>query len=237
MNIALQEIKKVVTEVGENNIVHIITDNGSNYKKPCRYVTNEYHHIAWQPCLPHTINLMLKIIGDFRDHESVIDSAELILRWLYNYGRLHTMMKMAIGGNLVRWNITRFGMNYLFLESFLRRKDRFMQWMATPELQKSGYLDSNAGRYTHVCLSSLTWWDNLKRIVDSVQPLYAFLRFADQERIPNFNDVLFRYHILRQEYDALFHDDRTSFNQYMKIVNKRMHDITNDTYTNAGKMN
>jgi hypothetical protein len=47
MNIALQEIKKVVIGVGENNIVHIITDNSSNYKKACRYVTNEYRHIAW----------------------------------------------------------------------------------------------------------------------------------------------------------------------------------------------
>jgi hypothetical protein len=73
--------------------------------------------------------------------------------------------------------------------------------------------------------------------VDCVQLLYAFLRFADRERIPNFSDILFRYHILRQEYAALFHDDRTSFDQYMEIVNKRMHDVTNDAYMNAGKMN
>jgi hypothetical protein len=147
------------------------------------------------------------------------------------------MMKNAIGGNLVRWNATRFGTNYLFLESFLRRKERFMQWMATPALQQSGYLDSNAEKYAHPCLSSLPWWENLKRIVDCVQPLYAFLRFVDREMIPNFSDILFSYHILRQEYDALFHDDRTSFDQYMEIVNKRMHDVTNDTYMNAGKMN
>jgi hypothetical protein len=188
-------------------------------------------------CLAHTINLILKTISDFRDHESVIDTAKLISRRLYNHARLHIVMKNAIGGNLVRWNTTRFGTNYLFLESFLRRKDHFMQWMATPELQKSGYLDSNAGRYAHTCLSNLSWWDNLKRIVDSVQPLYAFLRFMNQERISNFSYVLFRYHILRHEYDALFHDDRTSLDQYMEIVNKRMHDIINDTYMNAGKMN
>jgi hypothetical protein len=73
--------------------------------------------------------------------------------------------------------------------------------------------------------------------VEFVQPLYIFLRFVDQERIPNFSEVLLMYHILRQEYDALFHDDRTSFDQYIEIVNKRMHDITNNTYMNAGKMN
>jgi hypothetical protein len=125
-----------------------------------------------------------------------------------------------IDKNLVRWNATHFGTNYLFLKSFLRRKDRFMQWIVTPQLQKSGYLDSNAEKYAHACLSSLPWWDNLKRIVKSVQTLYAFLQFVDQERIPNFSEVLFRYHILRQEYDALFHDDRTLFDQYIEIVNK-----------------
>jgi hypothetical protein len=112
-----------------------------------------------------------------------------------------------------------------------------MQWMATPALHHFSYLDSNVGKYAHAFLSSLPWWEHLKRIVDCIQPLYAFLRFADQERIPNFSDILFRYHILRQEYDALFHDDRTSFDQYMEIVNKRMLDVANDTYMNVGKMN
>jgi hypothetical protein len=118
---------------------------------------------------------MLKTIGDFSDHKSIIDSAKLIVGWLYNHGRLHTMMKNVIGANLMRWNATRFGMNYLFLESFLRRKECFMQWMTTPALQQSGYLDSNAGKYAHACLSSLPWWKNLKRIMNYVQPLYAFL--------------------------------------------------------------
>jgi hypothetical protein len=161
----------VVADVGENNVVQVITDNGSNYKKACCYLTNKYLHIAWQDCLAHTINLMLKTFGEFPDHESVIDSAKLIARWLYNHGKLHTMMKTAIGGNLVRWNATHFGMNYLFFKSFLRRKDYFMQWMVTPQLQNSWYLDSNAGKYAHACLSSLPWWDNLKRIMESVQPL------------------------------------------------------------------
>jgi hypothetical protein len=147
------------------------------------------------------------------------------------------MMKTAIGGNFVTWNATHFSTNYLFLERFLKWKDCFMQWMTTPQLQNYGYLDSNAGKYAHACLSSLPWWNNLKRIVESVQPLYVFLRFADQERVPNFSEVLFRYHILRHEYDALFHDDRILFDQYIEIVNKIMHDITNDTYMNAGKMN
>jgi hypothetical protein len=47
MNYCIACIKKVVADVEENNIVQIITDNGSNYKKACCYLTNEYLHIAW----------------------------------------------------------------------------------------------------------------------------------------------------------------------------------------------
>jgi hypothetical protein len=53
--------------VDENNVVQVIIDNCSNYKKACRYLTNEYLRIAWQPCLAHKINLMLKTIDEFPD--------------------------------------------------------------------------------------------------------------------------------------------------------------------------
>jgi hypothetical protein len=47
MNYCISGDQKVVAEVRDDNIVHIVTDNGSNYKKACRYLTNEYHHITW----------------------------------------------------------------------------------------------------------------------------------------------------------------------------------------------
>jgi hypothetical protein len=48
------------------------------------------------------------------------------------------MMKYTIGGELVRWNATRFDMNYMFLESMFYRKDKFMAWMGS-----SGFLESS----------------------------------------------------------------------------------------------
>ena len=74
----------------------------------------------------------------------------------------------------------------------------------------------------------------MKRVVKSVEPLYAFLRFADQNKFSNFSEVLMRYHIMKLEYDSLFRDDKASFDEYMEIVNRRMHDVSNGTYMNAG---
>ena len=57
----------MVNDVGPQNIVQIVTYNGSNYKKICQVLRREYPAIAWQPCVAHTINLMLKSVVEFRD--------------------------------------------------------------------------------------------------------------------------------------------------------------------------
>ena len=77
----------VVVEVGIQNVVQIVTDNGANYKKACKLLIAEYTHITWQPCAAHTINLMLKDLGRFPLIEHVVDSAKKICRFLYNHNR------------------------------------------------------------------------------------------------------------------------------------------------------
>jgi hypothetical protein len=83
----------------------------------CKYCVKEFcgggatrlkEHLAGE-----NENVAWCTIGESPDHESVIDSAKLIARWLYNHEKFHSMMKTAIGGNLMRWNATRFGTNYL----------------------------------------------------------------------------------------------------------------------------
>jgi hypothetical protein len=106
----------VTIELDEEHIVQIVTDNRSNYKKACRLVSQKYQ-IVWQLCLTHTINFMLKAIGEFLEHKAMIERARRICHCLYNHNKLHALMRQAIGGELVRWNTTRFHTNYMFHEN------------------------------------------------------------------------------------------------------------------------
>jgi hypothetical protein len=62
----------VVVEIGPEHIVHIVTDNVSNYKKACHRLEELYEHITCTPCLAHTVNLMLKDIAERYDHSGTI---------------------------------------------------------------------------------------------------------------------------------------------------------------------
>ena len=122
----------------------------------------------------------------------------------------------------------------MFLESMLRRRDQFMQWVSSPEFLHSKFASMNEGKYAHSCLSSLSWWENMDQVVKSVAPLYAFLRFADSDKVPNLSEVLLRFHILRKEYENLFHDEPRELSRYMSVIEPRMGDISNDSYVNGG---
>jgi hypothetical protein len=182
-----------------------VTDNGSNYKKSCGLVSQKYQ-IVWQLCLTHTINLILKSIGEFLDDKVIIEGARMICRWLYNHNKLYDMMRQAIGGELVRWNATRLGTNYMFLERMFRRKDKFMAWMSAPGFIDSKFSSTQEGRYAHFCLFSLTWWDMMQYVLKGVDTLYAFFHFADQDKIPNMSGVLLRFNMCIGEYESLLHE-------------------------------
>ena len=92
----------MVEEIGLENVVHAVTDNGSNYKKACKELREVHEHIAWTPCLAHTVNLMLKDIARRPEHAITIKQCKRISNWLHNHGQLNTMMRDAIGGELVK---------------------------------------------------------------------------------------------------------------------------------------
>jgi hypothetical protein len=214
----------VIIELGDEHIVQIVTDNGSNYKKTCMLVSQKYQ-IVWQPCLTHTMNLMLKSIGEFPDHKAMINGARRICRWLYNHNKLHSMMRATIGRELVRWNTTRFGTYYMFLESIYRRKDKFMAWMSSTGFVESRYSSTDERKYAHSCLSSLTWWDMMQHVLKGVKSLYAFLHFANQDKIPNLSEVLLQFHMCTSEYKSLLCDYPSGLDQYMRVIKPRMGDI------------
>jgi hypothetical protein len=195
----------VIIELNEEHVVQIVTDNGLNYKKTCKLVSEKYQ-IVWQPCLAHTINLILKSIRAFPDHKAMIEGAHMIYHLLYNHNRLHAMMRQAMGGELVRCNAIRFGTNYMFLEGMFHRKDKFMVWMSSPGFLESKFSSTHAGRYAQSYLPSLMWWDTMQYVLKGVEPLYAFLHFAEQDKMTNMSKVLLLFNMCISEHESLLRD-------------------------------
>ena len=229
-----REIRKVVEKIGPELVVQIVTDNGSNYKKACEKLIEEYKHIFWQPCAAHTINLMLKDIGKFRKVANVVASAKLICRFLYNHNRLHDEMKKKIGGELIRPNATRFGTVFMFLQSFLDKKEYLRAWMVSQDWKDSDWKDDEYYEYTEACLTSSTWWSALKWVVDALKPLYLVLRYANTQKSCTLSGFKPRMMAAIQAMEVQLGIGTRQFDRFLSKVTRRVDNMERNTLMVAG---
>ena len=107
--------------------------------------------------------------------------------------------------------------------------------MASTEFVQSKWADTEDGRFTHARFSSMEWRDGLKYIIDTVQPIYKFLRFADQDKRPNMCEVVMAYQNTRQELESFFGTNVSTRMEYLEVLDSRMRDVFIVTYVGPDK--
>ncbi|XP_044351848.1 uncharacterized protein [Triticum aestivum] len=125
---------------------------------------------------------MLKDVAKFREIDVIVKSAKQICRFFYNHNNLHDSMKKNIGGELIKPNATRFGMVFMFLESFHCKKDEFWKWMVSDDWKGSTWNGAADYVFAEELLSSNMWWAALEWVLAVLEPLYKALRYADTQK-------------------------------------------------------
>ena len=80
-------LKYVIKEVGEANVIQIVTDNGLAFVKAEKLLMKKYN-LYWTPCASHYIDLMFEDIGKRDCVTELIMNARKITNFIYNHGCL-----------------------------------------------------------------------------------------------------------------------------------------------------
>ncbi|RVW65094.1 hypothetical protein CK203_034887 [Vitis vinifera] len=99
-------LKTIIKEVGKENVVQIVTDNGSAFMKAGKQLMKKYN-LYWTPCAAHCIDLIFEDIGKRPNVIEVINNARKITNFIYNHGWLLAQMRKYCGGDIVRPGATR----------------------------------------------------------------------------------------------------------------------------------
>ena len=100
-------LKDVIKDVGEANVVQIVTDNGSAFVKAGKLLMKKYN-LYWTPRATHCIDLMFEDIGKRESVSDLITNARKITNFIYNHGWLLATMRKVYGGDMVRPGAPRF---------------------------------------------------------------------------------------------------------------------------------
>jgi len=177
--------KEMVLYVGAENVVHIVTDNVSNYVAADRLLEKEFPKIYWSPCATHCINLMLQNFGKFEEVSEIVSHASKITKYIYNHCYALFLMRQHTGGrDMLRPALTRFATNFIALQSILAQKDALRAMVTSRDWIGSTYAkDSKAKKFVKQILDS-SFWKQCAAIVKLTEPLVHVLCIVDNQHKP-----------------------------------------------------
>ena len=174
-------VDKWIEEIGEKNVVQVVTDNASVNWATTDLLKAKRPSIFWTGCAAHTIDLMLEDIGKIKKIDDTIVRARSLTTFLYSHTRVLALMRKCLGKDLVRAGITRFATAYLNLKSLLDNKKELGRLFRENELNEMGYLKSEKGKNAAKTVRSKTFWKNVDCAVNFFEPLANVLRRMDSD--------------------------------------------------------
>ncbi|RVW52185.1 hypothetical protein CK203_077864 [Vitis vinifera] len=162
-------LKDVIKEVGKQNVVQIVTDNGSAFVKAGKLLMKKYN-LYWTPCAAHCIDLMFEDIGK------------------------RTSMRKVCGGDIVRPGATRFATNYIALDSLLKKKANLKKVFISDEWAQHNLSRTLIGKEVESLMFDHAYWERVGKLVSIYEALYTVLRIVDSEVVPT---MPFVYELIR----------------------------------------
>ena len=105
---------KIVEEVGEENIVQVVTDNEASLKATSTLLMDKLKHLFWSTCVAHCIDLILEDIENMRQIKETLDQAKMITSFIYNILKVVNLMKVFTKDRyLLSPRITRFATEFI----------------------------------------------------------------------------------------------------------------------------
>ncbi|KAH6830022.1 hypothetical protein C2S53_001313 [Perilla frutescens var. hirtella] len=95
----LRMLNDIIQEVGESNVIQVVTNNTSIYVKAGKMLMIERKHFYWTPCAAHCLDLILEDIGKLLRIKNAIKKCIFTNGYIYNHlvGPLVKVLRMVDG--------------------------------------------------------------------------------------------------------------------------------------------
>ncbi|KAI3507987.1 hypothetical protein L1887_22986 [Cichorium endivia] len=179
-------LDKMVGQVGEANVVQVVTDNASAYVKAGKLLEAKRPHLYWTPCAAHCIDLMLEDIGkQIPRVKSAIKKAIFANGYIYTHVQLVNLMRSFTNQrNLHRPAVTRFATTFITLAQFQKQRANLRKMVCSQKWEESKWATEQKGKKVKEYFMQDTFWRNVLYSLKLTGPLVTVLRMVDGEKYP-----------------------------------------------------
>jgi hypothetical protein len=179
-------IDAVVEEVGEDNVIQVVTDNAANYKATSEMLMQKWTKLYWTPCAAHCLDLMLEDLEKkIPVHGETIPKGKKITTFIYSRTSLISILHCHTKNkDLVRLGATCFATSYLTLGCFYKNKEALIRMFTSKEWKSNKCSKLRDGKAIEDVVLDQNFWKNNLICLRGATPLITVLRLVDSDQQP-----------------------------------------------------
>ncbi|XP_035841350.1 uncharacterized protein LOC118488219 [Helianthus annuus] len=175
----------MVDDVGEVNVVQVVTDNAANYVKAGKYLEASKPNLYWTPCVAQCLDLMLEDFGKIKKIKEMLKSAMFVNAYIYNHvGLVNMMRRFTNSHNLHRPAVTRFATSFITISQMHKQKHILQKMIVSSEFLNSKWGKEVGGKRLYSILIKEKFWRNIVYTMKLTGPLVKVLRLVDGDKKP-----------------------------------------------------
>lgn len=211
-----------IKEIGEKNVVQVVTDNGANYKAAGELLEARFPTLFWTPCAAHCLDLMLEDIGKLPGFKKTINQARRCTTFIYRHGRiLDALRDKTNGRDLVRAGATRFATAFLTLQSLYKNRESLRFLFCAEDWNRSKLAKTENGKKVCDTVFSSLFWNSVEECIQASQPLLVVLRIVDGDERPALAEIAYAMDFAKNKIKASFEKKRALLSKLVKIIDDR----------------
>eukprot|EP01018_Ginkgo_biloba_P016219 Gb_29782 [translate_table: standard] len=168
-------LEEAVLEVGEENVVQIVTDSASNYVGAGKMIISRFNTIYWTPCASHCMDLLLHDLGKFPWVNEVIRRGKLIANFVVNHRLTLSIYRKHGTKEFLRPCDTRFSTYYITLNRVVEEKASLRLTVCSNEWEKYPLSKTSKRKLVEEIILSKNFWDSADRVLNICKPIMEML--------------------------------------------------------------
>ncbi|XP_076893880.1 uncharacterized protein LOC143546008 [Bidens hawaiensis] len=170
-------LDKVVDEMGEENVVQVITQNTASYEAAGKMLEEKRQNLFWTPCAASCIEQMLEDFAKIKWVAECINKGQKITKLVYNQIWLWNLMKRdyTTGHELVRASFTSISSSFSTLQSLMDHRIALKRLFQSTKWLSSRLSKSHEGEEVEKIVMNATFWKKVQCVKRSVGPILEVL--------------------------------------------------------------
>ncbi|XP_077232698.1 uncharacterized protein LOC143870117 [Tasmannia lanceolata] len=213
-------LDKVVEEVGEENIVQVITENTASYRAAGKILEEKRRNLFWTPCATNCIDRMLEDFVKIKWVGECMDKGKKITKFIYNRTWLLNLMRKEFteGKELVRPAVTRFATSFVTLQSLLDHRAGLKRLFQSKKWISSHFAKLEEGKEVEKIVLNSTFWKKMQYVKKSVDPIVQVLRKVDSDQCLSMPSIYNDMYRAKLAIKAIHGDDVRKYGPFWSVI-------------------